>query len=122
VNIKKNIKGDFGERHEVQKLFTPFEFPFELDLRDFCTENIEGSTQMELRGVVVHSGATPGSGHYFVFLKDERNNWWKYNDESISSIGCPIHIEVNEETVEACFQSQFADNQIPYILLYKKTN
>ncbi|MDR0740841.1 MAG: hypothetical protein LBF34_03990 [Puniceicoccales bacterium] len=107
-----------------RKLADSFEFPFELNLQAFCTKNIQGSTQMELCGVVVHSGATSDSGHYFIFLKDEHNRWWKYNDGNITAVAfTPCNARINKEVAETFFKSkgELASNQTPYILLYKKT-
>ena len=56
-----------------------------------------------LCGVVVHSGISMGSGHYYSYIKVSNGGWFKANDSSMSS--------VDERTVRG-------DNA--YILFYLK--
>jgi uncharacterized UBP type Zn finger protein len=120
---EKDADGVERRKRNGTKLLNSFEFPFELNLQMFCTKNIV-SSKLELCGVIVHSGATPNNGHYFVFLKDEDNHWWKYNDGNITKVNfTPGNVRMNKEDAEAFFKSEggLADKQNPYILLYKKT-
>jgi hypothetical protein len=125
VLIPKNSEGKGSkERHETKKLSNSFEFPFELNLQAFCTKDIKDGTKMELCGVIIHDGDTPDSGHYFVFLKDEHNHWWEYNDSNITKVDALSSARMNKETAEAFFKSagKLGNKQNPYVLLYRKTH
>ena len=65
------------------KLNNRFEFPLELDMKEYCDftektpEQINDNEYLyELYGVIVHSG-TPFSGHYYSYIRDMTNqgNW-----------------------------------------------
>ncbi|CAF0972981.1 unnamed protein product [Adineta steineri] len=54
-----------------QKKTTRYEFPFEIDLQEFCEESV-AETNYELFAVVIHKG-TCYSGHYYGYIKDIDN-------------------------------------------------
>ena len=65
------------------KLNNRFEFPLELDMKEYCDftektpEQINDNEYLyELYGVIVHSG-TPFSGHYYSYIRDmtHQGNW-----------------------------------------------
>ena len=67
------------------KLNKYFEFPFQLDMKDYMIENhTEKSTEYDLTGIVVHNGKSDW-GHYYDLIKGPDNKWYKFNDESIST-------------------------------------
>eukprot|EP00042_Codosiga_hollandica_P041059 m.362742 g.362742 ORF g.362742 m.362742 type:complete len:59 (-) comp56020_c0_seq4:223-399(-) len=41
------------------------------------------SAQYELFGVIVHSGLTTHSGHYFSYVRGEDGTWFHMNDEVV---------------------------------------
>ncbi|CAF1340533.1 unnamed protein product [Rotaria magnacalcarata] len=51
-----------------QKKTSRYEFPFEIDLKEFCEESVI-ETNYELFAVVIHEG-TCYSGHYYGYIKD----------------------------------------------------
>ena len=58
---------------EREKINDRFEFPLELDLKDYLDEDhIESadSTQYELKSIIIHSGGCYG-GHYIAYIKDD---------------------------------------------------
>ena len=88
-----------------EKITSKFEFPFELNLKEFCTESSHFEDRKEsyekeddyykyiLKGVVLHSGSAQG-GHYISLidvnregkgniLKNEKQNWFEFNDSII---------------------------------------
>ena len=67
------------------KLNKYFEFPFELNMKDYMIENhTEKSTEYDLTGIVVHNGVSD-FGHYYDLIKSpDDNKWYKFNDESVS--------------------------------------
>ena len=70
------------------KLNNRFEFPLELDMKNFCDFNEKSNEEInnneylyELYGVIVHSG-TPFSGHYYSYIRDMTNQGnWKLEEE-----------------------------------------
>ncbi|CAF3335448.1 unnamed protein product [Rotaria sp. Silwood1] len=51
-----------------QKKTTRYEFPFEIDLKEFCEDSVT-QTNYDLFAVVIHKG-TCYSGHYYGYIKD----------------------------------------------------
>ena len=35
-------------------------------------------------GVIVHQGETTSSGHYWAFIRDKNEKWWKCNDNEVT--------------------------------------
>jgi len=61
------------------------EFPTDIDLEPYLSENADKSQghKYVLHGVLVHSGDLSG-GHYFAFVKPEKNgNWFKFDDDRV---------------------------------------
>jgi ubiquitin C-terminal hydrolase len=66
------------------KLNKYFEFPFELDMKDYLIENHkETNTEYELTGITIHFGVSD-FGHYYDLIKGPDNKWYKFNDISVS--------------------------------------
>ena len=69
------------------KLNNRFEFPLELDMKEYCDFTDKNPEQMndneylyELYGVIVHSG-TPFSGHYYSYIRDMTHQGkWKLDE------------------------------------------
>ena len=79
---------DFMQR---SKLNDYFEFPFELDMKEFSTEYLNNFELAEdayydyrLKGVVVHVGRAE-HGHYYSFVKDGED-WIEFNDTLVSDV------------------------------------
>ena len=73
----------------------------------------------ELTGILVHSGSSLQSGHYYSFIKDqESDKWYKFNDSSISEYN------IDKDLEKECFGN--LDNKInqygkgAYLLFYTK--
>ena len=83
-------------------------------------ENLnEEKMNYELTGILVHSGATLKSGHYYSFIKDqETNKWYKFNDSQITEY------DIDKDLEKECFGN--IDNSInkygkgAYLLFYTK--
>jgi ubiquitin C-terminal hydrolase len=57
-----------------------------------------------LSGILVHTGTTD-SGHYYSFIKDRNSqNWFKFNDESVTSFN------VNN-IPDACYGGEYTSQQ-----------
>ena len=77
---------------ERKKLNDRFEYPLELDMSMYLTEELKGKigpndTQYELKSIVIHRGGAYG-GHYWSYIKDDlqEGNWHlqkvtEYDDE-----------------------------------------
>ena len=69
------------------KLNNKFEFPLELNMKEYCDLSEKENGQIndndylyELYGVIVHSG-TPFSGHYYSYIRDMTNQGiWKLDE------------------------------------------
>ena len=73
----------------------------------------------ELTGILIHSGSSLQSGHYYSFIKDqETDKWYKFNDSSISDYNIDTDLE------KECFGN--INNKInqygkgAYLLFYTK--
>ena len=87
------------------KLNNKFEFPLELNMKEYCDLSEKENGQIndndylyELYGVIVHSG-TPFSGHYYSYIRDMTNQGiWKL-DEIVNNQNNKN--EIKEEEKEA---------------------
>jgi ubiquitin carboxyl-terminal hydrolase 7 len=86
-NIMQDMMVKVSEENRLQRMHINFggytqindrhEFPLEIDLEEFLSENADKSKPHKyiLHGVLVHSGDLHG-GHYFALLKPEKNGKW----------------------------------------------
>ncbi|KAM3379680.1 ubiquitin carboxyl-terminal hydrolase 20-like [Capsicum galapagoense] len=70
----------------VGKVDKHVSFPLELDLLPYTDNNQTNNEQMKyyLYAVIVHAGSTSSSGHYYCFICAEPNEWYKFDDSTIS--------------------------------------
>ena len=73
----------------------------------------------ELTGILIHSGSSLQSGHYYSFIKDqETNKWYKFNDSKISEY------DIDNDLEKECFgNNNSKKNQYgkgAYLLFYTK--
>ena len=73
----------------------------------------------ELTGILIHSGASLQSGHYYSFIKDqETNKWYKFNDSKITEY------DIDNDLEKECFgninskKNQYGKGA--YLLFYTK--
>ena len=79
----KRFEFDYTEMVKY-KLNKYFEFPLEIDMKDYLIENHkEKNTEYELTGITVHWGVSD-FGHYFDLIKAQDNKWYKFNDTNIT--------------------------------------
>ena len=83
-------------------------------------ENLdEEKMNYELTGILVHSGSSLQSGHYYSFIKDqETNKWYKFNDSVISDYN------IDKDLEKECFGNMNSKTnqfeRVAYLLFYTK--
>jgi len=86
----------------VEKINKHINFPLELDMQPYTISN-DASSKYDLYAVVVHTGFSSLSGHYFCFVRTALDTWHKLNDSMVT--------KVSEE---------FVLSQDAYILFYAR--
>ncbi|KAM7219944.1 ubiquitin carboxyl-terminal hydrolase [Rhypophila decipiens] len=74
------------ERDVPTKVNDRYEFPEEFDAGAYLSPDADKSESWEyqLHGVLVHTGDL-NTGHYYAFLKPEKDGWWyKYDDDKVT--------------------------------------
>ena len=127
------------EYNQTEKINSFFEFPKELNLKEFCIENVQKEDNDEddiylrnndyysyvLKGVNVHSGHANG-GHYYSIINLERegqgntmknvpfteSKWVKFNDSNLSDY------DLNDIPNECYGSKESATNA--YLLIYER--
>ena len=136
------------EYDRTEKINSKFEFPFSLNLDDFCVENFQLQNEenetdeiyprnkdyykYELKGINIHTGTASG-GHYISLIDvkrdgngntmytlepDESPKWLKFNDSSLSEF------DINNIPVE-CYGGEsknpnISSTQNAYLLIYER--
>ena len=120
------------ERNKAFKFDNYFSFPSQLDMLPYTQVGVEGTDKQKrdvsslytLHGVIVHSGQA-NAGHYYSFIKKRgTGEWYKFNDDSVTSI------KMTDQTmVEECFGGEFNSKGSTrnrywnaYILFYDRVN
>ncbi|CAB4475297.1 unnamed protein product [Rhizophagus irregularis] len=83
------------------------EFPMEIDLEEFLSENADksGPHKYLLHGVLVHCGDSH-EGHYFALLKPEKDGkWFKFHDDRITRV-------VDKEVLEDNYGDEYPNSNI----------
>ncbi|KAJ2648082.1 hypothetical protein IWW40_004170 [Coemansia sp. RSA 1250] len=67
------------------------EFPLSLDMRSYISKNSpeSGPFEYNLYAVLVHSGGTCRSGHYYCFVKSAAGVWYELNDSMVRQVSQP---------------------------------
>ncbi|EPS64352.1 hypothetical protein M569_10430, partial [Genlisea aurea] len=75
--------GCFGEK--IDKHVT---FPTNLDLQPYTSSGINNNEKLvyDLYAILVHSGISSTSGHYFCFVRVSPNMWCKFDDEMVELV------------------------------------
>lgn len=61
-------------------------YPEELDLRPFMADPTKTPIKYILSSVLVHVGFSSNSGHYFCFIRNSNNFWYRMDDSSVSLV------------------------------------
>jgi ubiquitin C-terminal hydrolase len=127
INLKR-FEFDYNTMLK-SKLNNYFEFPFELDMKEYLIENHkEINTKYELTGITIHFGFSD-YGHYYDLIKSPEGKWYKFNDNTISEFDekdIPHEAFGERESEEEDFIKEFEEKDNgqnnAYILIYKKIN
>jgi hypothetical protein len=126
VNLKR-FEFDYNTMLKY-KLNNYFEFPFELDMKEYLIENHqETNTKYELTGITIHFGFSD-YGHYYDLIKSPDGKWYKFNDNHVYEID-PNDIpheafgeKENEDDFIKDIEESDSNQNSAYILIYKKQN
>ena len=126
INLKR-FEFDYNTMLK-SKLNNYFEFPFELDMKEYLIEeNQEINTKYELTGITIHFGFSD-YGHYYDLIKSPDGKWYKFNDNFVTEFDekdIP-HEAFGEKENEEDFIKNIEDKDNgqnnAYILIYKKIN
>ena len=126
INLKR-FEFDYNTMLK-SKLDNYFEFPFELDMKEYLIENHqEINTKYELTGITIHFGFSD-YGHYYDLIKSPDGKWYKFNDNCVYEFDekdIP-HEAFGEKECEDDFIKDIEDKDsgqnTAYILIYKKHN
>jgi len=112
IHIKRFV---WYNRYNNSKLNNTVQFPFEgLDISEFVINPNEKDKKYKLVGVSTHSGGL-GGGHYTAYgLNETENNWYYFNDSSVSKVNDLENIMSNayvlcyvQEDYLSSFRSEF---------------
>lgn len=76
----------YDARYHVGTLLQ-VDFETELDLAPFMSNRRGPPQPYSLYGVLVHSGHSVHSGHYFAFVKAPNGLWHQLDDNHVSQVG-----------------------------------
>ena len=127
INLKR-FEFDYNTMLK-SKLNNYFEFPFELDMKEYLIEDHkETNTKYELTGITIHFGFSD-YGHYYDLIKSPEGKWYKFNDNTITEFDekdIPHEAFGEKESEEEDFIKEFEEKENgqnnAYILIYKKIN
>ena len=86
-----------AKSHAVEELRTPFECPFELDMRKYAPD-VDGETKYDLYSVTAHSG-NPVFGHYTSYIRTQNGEQWTLFNDGNTKV-------VDEQAVKRLFGTQ----------------
>lgn len=72
----------------VEKIDKHIDFPLELDLQPYTISNQNNDVLMkyDLYAIVVHTGFSSTSGHYFCFVRSGPDTWHKLDDSMVTEV------------------------------------
>nr|XP_019070651.2 ubiquitin carboxyl-terminal hydrolase 20-like [Solanum lycopersicum] len=71
---------------DIQKVEKHVSFPLELDMLLYTNEINNEEMKYDLYAIIVHSGPSISSGHYYSFIRCAPNEWYKFNDKQVDFV------------------------------------
>jgi ubiquitin carboxyl-terminal hydrolase 36/42 len=84
IHLKRFHMSPFGETTKINK---HIEFPVQLDLAPYVSNDDKTDSIYDLYAVLVHEGQTCNSGHYHAFVRASNGFWYSMNDSSVHQVG-----------------------------------
>ncbi|XP_028760870.1 ubiquitin carboxyl-terminal hydrolase 23 [Neltuma alba] len=81
IHLKRFYAHDPG-----QKIKKRVQFGCALDLKPFVSGSYDGDLTYSLYGVLVHSGSSTHSGHYYCYVRTANNMWYTLDDNRVSHV------------------------------------
>ncbi|BAT76182.1 hypothetical protein LR48_Vigan01g244600 [Vigna angularis] len=69
-----------------QKIKKKVNFSCALDLKPFVSGSYDGDVKYSLYGVLVHTGSSTHSGHYYCYVRTSNNMWYTLDDNRVSHV------------------------------------
>ena len=119
INLKKWTRA-YIRLNELEKELGKNNFNYNEVITEREKENLDNDKMdFELTGILVHSGTTLQTGHYYSIIKDQDNNkWYKFNDNNITEF------DIEKDLEKECFGNlESKKNQYgkgAYLLFYTK--
>ncbi|KAG4301231.1 hypothetical protein PCK1_002541 [Pneumocystis canis] len=122
------------QRDTMVKINDHYEFPLEIDLEEFLSDDANKSQPhiYKLYGVLVHSGDLHG-GHYYALLKPEKDgHWYKFDDDRVTRATLKEVLDENfggdMSPTNSCIKNPYSRNPClkrymnAYMLVYFREN
>lgn len=72
------------------KIMSKLEIFEELEMKKYLTKQTHSANPedsvYQLFGVLIHQGRASGSGHYITYIRPEMDQWYKFNDETVTKV------------------------------------
>lgn len=68
------------------KITKHIQFPENMDLRPYMSDTTGARLMYKLNAVLVHLGYSCNSGHYFCFVRNSNNHWYRMDDERVAPV------------------------------------
>ena len=110
MNTEPEVMTIILNRGKGNEFNVEFDFPLRIDIKNYI--NIKNkSTIYDLIGVLVHTGGSDMSGHFFAFCKSNvDHNWYKYNDSFV------------EKCNDMDYEYDMKHAGLPYVLFYQNVD
>lgn len=105
-NTRKKLQGNFEIPHRLN--LSPFTEAGIRERRLGRQPVLEPQWEYELRGIVVHSGRTMDSGHYYSIIRDlDTNEWFKFDDRDVTPFPLEYLHEKHPKFIGECYMLLF---------------
>ncbi|XP_049372603.1 ubiquitin carboxyl-terminal hydrolase 20-like [Solanum verrucosum] len=91
-------------------------FPLELDMLLYTNDINNEEMKYDLYAVIVHSGPSISSGHYYTFIRCAPNEWYKFDDEKVD------YVQEDLVLAEEAYIMFYAKRGTPWFFDYSQTH